>query len=50
MMLGAKSAMQQPQDLITNSSHEQVVNKGKGQKEPDASIHHYRNWTHHSGN
>lgn len=45
------SAVQQLQDLITNSSYEQVVNKNKDQKEEvDVSIHHYLNWTHHSGN
>lgn len=38
------SAVQQLQDLITNSSYEQVVNKNKGQKEEvDVSIHHYLN-------
>lgn len=42
--MGVKSAVQQLQDLITNSSFEQVANKNKSQKEQlDASIHHYLN-------
>lgn len=38
------SAVQQLQDLITNSSYEQVLSKNKDQKEEvDVSIHHYLN-------
>lgn len=42
--MGVMSAVQQLQDLITNSSYEQDVNKNKRQKEElDASDHHYLN-------